>query len=76
MKKVFGTLFISGVVLLTACKKESTYVCVCTIKETGELSYGDTITSDKLTKQVTEESCKANNDVFAADMESCHLQDL
>jgi hypothetical protein len=67
-------MFVSVIVglSLTSCKKD--YVCVCTIKSTGELSPGDHFKAGPLTKAAAEESCKANNDVYSNDLENCHLE--
>ncbi|MES2513508.1 MAG: hypothetical protein V4580_05160 [Bacteroidota bacterium] len=59
-------------VALTSCKKD--YVCVCTIKSTGEISPGDHFKAGPLTKAAADESCKANNDVYSNDLENCHLE--
>lgn len=58
--------------VLISCKKD--YVCVCTIKSTGEKSYGDHFKAGPLLKKTAEESCAANNDVYSNDTENCHLE--
>lgn len=70
MQKIilFTALFLS----LYSCKKD--YVCVCTIKATREKSYGDHFKAGPLLKKTAEESCAANNDVYTADTENCHLE--
>jgi len=56
----------------SSCKKD--YVCVCTDKHTGAQSNGDNFRAGPLTKKAAEESCEANNDVYSADLENCHLE--
>lgn len=69
-------ILLAAGILFAACTKNQKYVCVCTYKDTGELSYGDTLVPNMFTKKVTEKSCEANNDVFSDDMEGCHLQGI
>lgn len=71
IKKTMIILAFLGLALMS-CKKE--YVCVCTIRSTGEKSYGDHFKPDPLTKKAAEESCAANDDVFSNDLEDCHLE--
>lgn len=70
MKKTIATLFI--LLSFYSCKKD--YVCVCTIKSTGEKNYGDHFKAGPIYKRTAEESCKANDDVFESDLENCHLE--
>lgn len=59
-------------IFLASCKKD--YVCVCTDVHTGEKNYGDHFKAGPLLKKTAEESCKANNDVYSADLKDCHLE--
>jgi hypothetical protein len=56
-----------------SCQKE--FKCVCTNSTTGNTSYGDPIKGTVFTKKAAEESCKANNDLSAGELENCHLED-
>lgn len=71
MIKTFLSL-LCVIIILSSCKKD--YVCVCTEKATGEKSYGDHFKANSLTKAAADESCKANNDVYASELEDCHLE--
>ena len=65
-------IFAAIVLFISSCKKD--YVCVCTEKATGEKSYGDHFQANSLTKAAADESCKANDDVYASELEDCHLE--
>ena len=58
--------------MVTSCKKD--YVCVCTDIQSGDKSYGDHFKAGPITKKAAEESCKANDDVYSADLKDCHLE--
>ena len=68
--KIFVSLVL--ITLFTSCAKD--YVCVCTEKATGDKNYGDKFKAGALTKKAAQESCEANNDVFSATLENCHLE--
>lgn len=70
MKKTILALL--TVITLNSCKKD--YICVCTVKTTGEKSYGDHFKAGPYTKKAADESCEANDNVYSNDLENCHLE--
>ena len=70
MKKII-TISLVGL-LITSCKKD--YVCVCTVKNTGEKNYGDHFKAGPFLKKTSEETCKANEDIASSELENCHLE--
>lgn len=65
-------LFVSVMILATACQKE--YRCVCTNVNTGEKSYGDKFKTNAATKKTWEEDCKHNADLSGGTLKDCHLE--
>lgn len=72
MKKLLILSSSALIISLTSCKKD--YICVCTEKSTGEKSYGEHFKAGPFLKKAAEESCEANDDVFANDLKDCHLE--
>lgn len=72
MKKSLIAAFALAALLGTACKKE--YTCVCTVKSSGEKSYGDKFKIPRAEKAAYEATCEANENASNNDLQDCHLE--
>jgi hypothetical protein len=67
--KLFVSSFI--ITLITfSCKKEGTFVCVCTDTTTGEKAYGDTFSENAIAVQMAKEGCE----ISSSEQQSCVLE--